>query len=134
MNNQRLSTSYSPICLGWDSNPRQERSKVKQTNKAKQHPKHSLFLRKMSCLGWDSNPRQERSKVKQTNKAKQHPKHSLFLRKISCLGWDSNPRHSTLYTLHSRQSALPLSYQGSSAGWAQISHLIVHLMNRLTIT
>ena len=36
-------------------------------------------------------------------------------------------------TLHSRQSALPLSYQGSSAGWAQISHLIVHLMNRLTI-
>ena len=32
-----------------------------------------------------------------------------------------------------RQSVLPLSYQGSSAGWAQISHLIVHLMNRLTI-
>ena len=29
-------------------------------------------------------------------------------------------------TLHSRQSALPLSYQGSSAGWAQISHLIVY--------
>ena len=26
-----------------------------------------------------------------------------------------------------------LSYQGSTAGWAQISHLIVHLMNRLTI-
>ena len=26
-----------------------------------------------------------------------------------------------------------LSYRGSSAGWAQISHLIVHLMNRLTI-
>ena len=36
-------------------------------------------------------------------------------------------------TLYSRQSALPLSYQGSSAGWAQISHLIVHPMNRLTI-
>ena len=36
-------------------------------------------------------------------------------------------------TLYSRQRALPLSYQGSSAGWAQISHFIVHQKNRLTI-
>ena len=35
-----------------------------------------------------------------------YPRQSLFLRKMSCLGWDSNPRHS----IHSRQSALPLSY------------------------
>ena len=65
--------------------------------------------------------------TRQSNTA--HPRQSLFLRKMSCLGWDSNPR----YTLFSRQSALPPSYQGSPAGWAQISHLIVHLMNRLTI-
>ena len=37
---------------------------------------------------------------------------------------------TTLYTLHSRQSALPLSYL---AGWAKISHLIVYLINSLTI-
>ena len=81
--------------------------------------------------------KKERSKQGQTNKqgkATQHTQSSHF---SSFLGWDSNPRHSTIYTLdraHSRQSALPLSYQGSSAGWAQISHLIVHLMNRLTRT
>ena len=61
-----------------------------------------------------------------------HPRqlHVLFRRKMSCLRWDSNQTNDTL---HSRQSTLPLSYQGSSAGWAQISHLIVHLVNRLTI-
>ena len=47
--------------------------------------------------------RDERKKQARSNKAKQHS------------------------TLFSRQSALPLSYQGSSAGWAQISHLIVHV-------
>ena len=38
---------------------KKEASKVKQTNKAKQHstPKAVTFPRKMSCLGWDSNPR-----------------------------------------------------------------------------
>ena len=46
-----------------------------------------------------------------------HPRQSLFQRKMSCLRWDSNPRHSAL----------------RSAGWAQILHLIVHLMNSLTI-
>ena len=52
--------------------------------------------------------KKERSKQGQTNKqgkATQHSQgQSLFL---SCLGWDSNPRHS-------RQSAIPLSYQSSS--------------------
>ena len=38
---------------------------------------------------------------------------------------------TTLYTLD--RALYQLSYRGSSAGWAQISHLIVHLMNRLTI-
>ena len=50
---------------------------------------------------------------------------------MSCLGWDSNPQHSALWTEHSRQSALPLSYRGSSAGWAQILHLMyihVHVL------
>ena len=37
----------------------------------------------------------------------------------------------TLYTLD--RALYQLSYRGSSAGWAQISHLIVHLMNRLTV-
>ena len=36
---------------------RKQASKVKQTNKAKQYPRQSLFLEKMSCLRWDSNPR-----------------------------------------------------------------------------
>ena len=36
---------------------------------------------------------------------------------------------TTLYTLD--RPLYQLSYRGSSAGWAQISHLIVHLMNRL---
>ena len=34
---------------------------------------------------------------------------------------------TTLYTLD--RALYQLSYRGSSAGWAQISHLIVHLMN-----
>ena len=38
---------------------------------------------------------------------------------------------TTLYTLD--RALYQLSYRGSSAGWAQISHLIVHLMNRLTM-
>ena len=38
---------------------------------------------------------------------------------------------TTLYTLD--RALYQLSYRGSTAGWAQISHLIVHLMNRLTI-
>ena len=132
--------------------------------------------------------KEERKKQARSNKQTRqsntaHPRQSLFLEKMSCLRWDSNPRHSILYTLYSRQSALPtelprqlswlgpnltshstpdeqanhqlsikekagvmkppmtpnmyvinqLSYRGSSAGWVQISHLIVHLMNRLTI-
>ena len=43
--------------------------------------------------------------TRQSNTA--HPRQSLFLEKMSCLRWDSNPRHSILYTLYSRQSALP---------------------------
>ena len=59
--------------------------------------------------------KKEASKVKQTTRQSNtaHPRQSLFLRKMCCLGWDLNPRHSILYTLHSRQSALPLSYRGS---------------------
>ena len=45
-----------------------------------------------------------------------------------------------MYTLHTSLSIeregevlYQLSYRDSSAGWAQISHLIVHLINRLTI-
>ena len=38
---------------------------------------------------------------------------------------------TTLYTPD--RALYQLSYRGSSAGWAQISHLIVHLMNMLTI-
>ena len=60
---------------------------------------------------------------KQTNNTA-HPRQSLFVTLFLTHG-----------TVHSRQSAIPaeLHYHGISAGWAQISHLIVHLMNRLTI-
>ena len=46
--------------------------------------------------------------------------------------WAASGGTRTHDTLYSRQSALPLSYQGSSAGWAQISHLIVHVHMRCT--
>ena len=63
--------------------------------------------------------KKEASKVKQTNKAKQHstPKAVTFPRKneLPRVGLEL----TTLYTL---DRAL---YQLSSAGWAQISHLIV---------
>ena len=80
--------------------------------------------------------KEERKKQARSNKQTRqsntaHPRQSLFLEKISCLGWDSNPRHSTLYTLD--RALYQLSYRGSSAGWAQISHLIVHLMNMYAV-
>ena len=61
--------------------------------------------------------------TRQSNTA--HPRQSLF-RAAS----GGTRTHDTLF---SRQSALPAEL-GSSAGWAQISHLIVHLMNMLTCT
>ena len=71
--------------------------------------------------------KKERSKQDQTNKAKQHStsKAVNFPRKNELPQVGLEP--TTLYTL---DRAL---YRGSSAGWAQISHLIVHLMNRVTI-
>ena len=77
----------------------------------------------------------ERSKQgqtnKQTNKAKQHstPKAVIFPRKNELPRVGLEP--TTLYTLD--RALYQLSYRGSSVGWAQISHLIVHLINRLTI-
>ena len=73
--------------------------------------------------------KEERSKQGQTNnKAKQHstPKAVTLLKKNELPRVGLKP--TTLYTLDGA-----LYYQGSSASWAQISHLIVHLMNRLTI-
>ena len=80
--------------------------------------------------------KEERKKQARSNKQTRqsntaHPRQSLFLEKMSSLRWDSNPRPTTLHTLD--RALYQLSYRGSSAGWAQISHLIVHLMNRLTI-
>ena len=71
--------------------------------------------------------KKERSKVKQRNKAKQHST-VTFPRKNELPQVGLEP--TTLYTLD--RALYQLSYRGSSAGWAQISHLIVHLMNRLT--
>ena len=71
-----------------------------------------------------------RSKQGQTNKqgkGTQHTQGSHFSEKMSCLEWDLT--HDTLY---SRQRALPLRSQGSSAGCAQISHLIVNLTSHST--
>ena len=77
--------------------------------------------------------KKERSKQGQTNKAKQHstPKAVTFPRKNELPQVGLEP--TTLYTLSLDRALYQLSYRGSSAGWAQISHLIVHLMNRLTI-
>ena len=77
--------------------------------------------------------KEDRSKQGQTNnKAKQHstPKAVTFLKKNELPQVGLEPHD----TLHSRQSAVPLSYQGSTGGWAQISHLTIHLMNRLYYT
>ena len=76
--------------------------------------------------------KKEASKVKQTNKAKQHstPKAVTFPRKNEMPQVGLEP--TTLYTLD--RALYQLSYRGSSAGWAQISHLIVHLTNMLTIS
>ena len=72
--------------------------------------------------------KKEASKVKQTNKAKQHstPK-AVTVPELLQVGL----KPTALYTLD--RALYQLSYRGSTAGWAQISHLIVHLMNRLTI-
>ena len=73
--------------------------------------------------------KEEKKKQGQTNnKSKQHstPKAVTFPKKNE-LGL----KPTTLYTLD--RALYQLSNRGSSAGWAQISHLIVHLMNRLTI-
>ena len=79
----------------------------------------------------EKEERKKQAKVKQTNKAKQHstPKAVTFPRKNELPQVGLEP--TTLYTLD--RALYQLSYRGSSAGWAQISHLIVHLMNRLTI-
>ena len=76
--------------------------------------------------------KEERSKQGQTNnKAKKHstPKAVTFAKKTELPRVGLEPM--TLYTLD--RALYQPSYRGSSAGWAQISHLIVHLMNRLTI-
>ena len=84
--------------------------------------------------------KEERKKQARSNKQTRqsntaHPRQSLFLEKITFPRKNELPRvglePTTLYTLD--RALYQLSYRGSSAGWAQISHLIVHLMNRLTI-
>ena len=77
--------------------------------------------------------KEERKKQgQQTNKAKQHstPKAVTFPRKNELPQVGLEP--TTLYTLD--RALYQLSYRGSSAGWAQISHLIVHLMNTCTLS
>ena len=105
---------------------KKERSKQGQTNKAKQHstPKAVTFPRKNELPQVGLEPTT-------LNKAKQHstPKAVTFPRKNELPQVGLEP--TTLYTLD--RALYQLSYRGSSAGWAQISHLIVHLMNRLTI-
>ena len=73
--------------------------------------------------------KEERSKQGQiNNKAKQHstPKAVTFPKKNELPQVGLEP--TTLYTLD--RALYQLSYRCSSAGWAQISHLIVYLMNR----
>ena len=78
--------------------------------------------------------KKEASKVKQARSNKQGKAHSTP-KAVTFPGKNELPRvglePTTLYTLD--RALYQLSYQGCSAGWVQISHLIVHLMNRLTI-
>ena len=81
-----------------------------------------------------TDEKEERKKQARSNKQTRqsntaHPRQSLFPRKNELPQVGLEP--TTLYTLD--RALYQLSYRGSSAGWAQISHLIVHLMNRLTI-
>ena len=75
--------------------------------------------------------KEERKKQARSNKEKQHstPKAVTFPRKNELHQVGLEP--TTLHTLD--RALYPLNYRGSSAGWAKISHLIVHLMNRLTM-
>ena len=74
--------------------------------------------------------KEERKKQARSNKQTRlsntaHSRQSLFLRKNELPQVGLEP--TTLYTPD--RALYQLSYRGSSAGWAQISHLIVHLMN-----
>ena len=87
---------------------KKERSKQGQTNKqgkATQHTQGSHFPIKneLPQVGLEPTTLYTNKQTRQSNTA--HPRQSLFLEKMSCLRWDSNPQ--TLYTLYSRQSALP---------------------------
>ena len=83
-------------------------------NKAKQHstPEAVTFpfaLIYILLVRDEKEGRKQQARSnKQQSKATQHTRGS---------------RTRTHDTLHSRQSALPLGYQGSSTGWAQIAHL-----------
>ena len=113
---------YMYTCFNerWEGR-KKEASKVKRTKKAKQHSTPKAVVFRAASGGTRTHDTLHHDTL--------HPKQSFF--ELPRVGLEP----TTLYTLHSRQSTLtlPLSYQGSSAGWAQISHLIVHLMNRLTI-
>ena len=72
---------------------KKERSKQGQTNKTRQATQHT-------CTHHENRCTHHENRSKQSNTA--HPRRSFFLIKMTCLGWHD--------TLHSRQSALPLSY------------------------
>ena len=130
---------------------KKERSKVKQTNKAKQHstPKAVTFPRKNELPQVGLEPttlytldralyqlsyRGSSAGWAQISHLIVHLMNRLTINS-TCTCIYSYILHlrepTTLYTLD--RALYQLSYRGSSAGWAQISHLIVHLMNRLTI-
>ena len=102
-------------------------------------PHACLYVYTCICIhvsmGDEKEGRQKQARSNK-HKAKQYstPKAVTFPKKNELPQVGLKP-HDTLHdTLHSRQSALPLSYQGSTGGLAQISHLIIHLMNRLYYT
>ena len=89
-------------------------------------PSIYMFLNEMR------DEKEERKKKARSNKQTRKsntPKAVTFPRKNELPQVGHEP--TTLYTPD--RALYQLSYRGSSAGWAQISHLIVHLMNRLTI-
>ena len=71
--------------------------------------------------------KKQASKVKQTNKAKQHstPKAVTFPRKneLPQVGLEPTSLYTLYSILYTLDRVLYQSYRGSSAGWAQISHV-----------
>ena len=97
-----------------------------ETTKDTKHQSEYIYVHVLMRDKKEERKKQARSnkQTRQSNTA--HPRQSQK-NELPRVGL----KPKTLYNLD--RALYQLSYRGSSAGWAQISHLIVHLMNRLTV-